>query len=87
MTTQEHDDMTCTITSVGPHGVSAERNFGCSNPDGTRSIVIHEADSPGITRHRVGDVVPLKGQYAGPYAAHARLVERLPAPAGETGGT
>jgi hypothetical protein len=68
--------MTCTIKSVGPHGVTAERNFGDSNPDGTRFIVIHEADSPGITRHKVGDVVSLKAAYAGPYSHYARLVER-----------
>lgn len=59
--------LTVTIVSVGPHGVTAARNWGNVNPDGTKFVHIHEGDSPGITKHRVGDTVAVAAKYSGPY--------------------
>ena len=56
--------LSATITSVHPHVVTAERHWGKSDPDGTRNIYLHELQSPGITRHSVGDVIALEAVYA-----------------------
>lgn len=71
---EAQDKLTVTITHVGKYGVTAERNWGGSDPTGTRFVQIHEGDSPGITRHKVGDVIEVAAHYAGPYLP-ARLKE------------
>ena len=54
------ETLTPTIISVGPYGVTAKRHWGEANAAGTMNVLIHEADSPGITRHAVGDTIRLR---------------------------
>jgi hypothetical protein len=57
------ETLTATIIGVGPYGVAAERHWGNSDATGTRTIHIHESDSPGITRHAVGDTIKVRAAY------------------------
>lgn len=57
------ETLTATIISVGLYGVTAERHWGEADATGTRTIRIHEADSPGITQHAVGDTIKVRAAH------------------------